>query len=82
MTEMETVLFGHERNGGGFIRETKETMEIVRAGQATQNAQTAELTKKVEQLCDKKAGWRRAVEVTLPALITAGLAFAAVMVAK
>lgn len=78
MTEMETVLFGHERNGGGFIRETKETMEIVREGQASQSALYGDMAKKVDKLLDKKQGWREVARAVLPAVVTAAAAVIAV----
>lgn len=50
---METELHGHPQNGGGFIAASLGTMEIVRAGQATQAAQIINLTHVVERLADK-----------------------------
>lgn len=63
MTEMETTLFGHERNGGGFIKDTKETMEVVRLGIST-------LSSKVDDLCSKREDKRTFRTTVLPALLT------------
>lgn len=88
--ENTTFLFGPERNGGGWVRAhesahreeevaLKEILDVLRAGQVTQNGQVSDLAKKVEKLCDKKEGWRAVARTTLPALLTAGAAVVAVI---
>lgn len=81
--ENTTFLFGPERNGGGWVRsherehmegevELKETLEILRAGMNTMASSHGELTTKVKDLCDKRSGWRRVLEVSIPAFIAGG----------
>lgn len=73
ISEVETVFFGAERNGDGFIRrherlheedkmELKEVLLLLKKGQETQQEQNTELTHKVDKLGVRgrgfKAFWR------------------------
>jgi hypothetical protein len=88
--ENTTFLFGPERNGGGWVKvheraheeeavELKQVLEVLRAGQVTQTGQSNDLAQKVAKLCDKKAGLREIVKMTLPAIVTAAAAVVAVV---
>ncbi len=62
LTEMETTLFGAERNGGGFIKETRDTMLVVLAFGSRIDA----LSQQIKELASKKGGIREILKVVLP----------------
>jgi len=66
VAQMETTLFGAERNGGGFIKETRETLEVVRLAVTTGSQATSDLSSAVKRLTDRTTGLREILKVTLP----------------
>ena len=76
--EMETTLFGASRNGGGFIKETRETLEIVRAGVDTLSSEVRDIRYTLKSM----RGFKAWVKVTLPPILTAAAAVLAVVLAK
>jgi hypothetical protein len=76
--EMETTLFGAARNGGGFIKETRETLEVVRKGVDTLSGDIRDLRYTLKGM----RGFKAWVKVTLPPVLTAAAAVAAVVLAK
>lgn len=73
LTEIETVLFGAERNGGGFIKmherthaeekqELREVLDVLRKGQDTQYHLVTEQGKKISQLTERN-WWKKFVEL-------------------
>ncbi len=62
LTEMETTLFGAERNGGGFIKETRDTMLVVLAFGSRIDARSQQ----IKELASKKGGIREILKVVLP----------------
>ncbi len=62
LTEMETTLFGAERNGGGFIKETRDTMLVV----LTFGSRIDALSQQIKELASKKGGIREILKVVLP----------------
>lgn len=69
LTEVEVTLYGAERNGGGFIKETKETLDLVRIGVNTVSEQMRELR-------DRKRSRGEVAAVVLPPLVTGAIALA------
>lgn len=93
LIEVETVLFGAERNGGGYFKTherqheeedmaLKETMEIVRVGMKTIADQQTELGKKVAKLTDRRHTLRRLAESVLPPAIAAAATIATVLMSR
>lgn len=77
--EMETTLYGAERNGGGFIKETRDTLTIVREGVGTIANRVAAVEHSLDKLIDKRSGMRKLATTVLPPLIAAGATIAAVL---
>lgn len=72
MTEMETTLYGAERNGnGGFLKEMRDTAQAVNS--------TAGL---VKMLMDRKTGARSIVVASIPSLIMAIVTIATVILTR
>jgi hypothetical protein len=65
VTEMETTLFGAERNGGGWIKETKATLDEMNQGMSTLQSSTKDI---IAKLNDQDSGKNRSVEVLKAAL--------------
>jgi hypothetical protein len=76
--EMETTLFGAARNGGGFIKETRETLEVVRKGVETLSSEVRDIRYTLKSM----RGFKAWIKVTLPPIWTAAAAVLAVVVAK
>ena len=76
--EVETTLFGAARNGGGFIKETKETLEVVRIGVDTVATEVRDIRSELKAM----SGFASWLKVTLPPVLTAAAAVAAVVLAK
>lgn len=75
LTEVETTLYGAARNGGGFIKETKETLEVVRLGVATMSGQ-------IKELSERKQSRTSMLVASLPALVAAGATIATVLLTR
>lgn len=82
LSEVETTLFGATRNGGGFIAETRETMEIVGKGIDAIGCEVRDLQASVKELARRGKGLIRVLEVSIPPIIVGAGTVLAVVLTK
>lgn len=78
MSEVETTLFGAKRDGQGFLKDTRETLEVVRTGMDSVSAEVRDIRSQLKSM----RGWKAWAKTTLPPVLTAVAAVAAVVLAK
>jgi hypothetical protein len=82
VTEMETEMHGHTRNGGGFVGETKESLSSVQGVLTSLDNRMRGVEDAVRSLVSRQGSFRELMKTVLPPIIVGAVTVATVLLSR